>query len=122
MLGRAQPETVAARGEHVQLGRDVRFFEGQVHPDAVGRAEPVVVGVDDEQWGQRVTGLVSLEEGAPAPSEEEIKAHLRTKVAGYKVPKEIFIVDEVFRAPNGKPDYRLSKKIATDLSKARRNS
>ncbi len=81
--------------------------------------DAVVVGVDDEQWGQRVTALVSLAPGLPEPSEDEVRDHARTKVAGYKVPKEVFFMDEVFRGPNGKADYKLSKKLATELSAAR---
>ena len=82
----------------------------------------MVVGVDDDQWGQRVTALVSLEPDVSAPPPAEIKAHVRTKVAGYKVPKEIFVVDEVFRGPNGKADYKLSKRLATELSTAAQGS
>jgi len=81
--------------------------------------DAVVVGVDDDKWGQRVTALVSIEPGTAAPSEEDVKSHARTKVAGYKVPKEVFLVDEVFRGPNGKADYKLSKQLATELSAAR---
>jgi acyl-CoA synthetase (AMP-forming)/AMP-acid ligase II len=81
--------------------------------------DAVVVGVEDEQWGQRVTALVSLEPGLPEPSEDEIRAHARSKVAGYKVPKEVFVVDRIFRAPNGKADYKLSKRLASELSAAR---
>lgn len=81
--------------------------------------DAVVVGVDDDQWGQRVTALISLEANATAPSEADIQEHARSKVAGYKVPKEVFFVDEVFRGPNGKADYKMAKQIATDLSNAR---
>jgi acyl-CoA synthetase (AMP-forming)/AMP-acid ligase II len=84
--------------------------------------DAVVVGVDDVQWGQRVTALVSfspLEPGVAEPSENEIRSHARTKVAGYKVPKEVFVVDEVFRGPNGKADYKLSKQLAIRLSEER---
>jgi acyl-CoA synthetase (AMP-forming)/AMP-acid ligase II len=81
--------------------------------------DAVVVGVDDEQWGQRVTALVSLAPGEAELSEDAVREHTRTKVAGYKVPKEVFVVDEVFRGPNGKADYKLSKKLATELSAQR---
>ena len=54
----------------------------------------------------------------PAPSEDEIKAHTRSRVAGYKVPKQVFIVDEVFRGPNGKADYKLAKQLATERAAA----
>jgi len=80
--------------------------------------DAVVVGVDDEQWGQRVVGLVSIAEGTSAPDEDELREHCRTKIAGYKVPKEIYVVDEVFRGPNGKADYKLANKTASELSAA----
>jgi acyl-CoA synthetase (AMP-forming)/AMP-acid ligase II len=82
--------------------------------------DAVVVGVDDAQWGQRVTALVSLAPGAADPGPEAIRAHARERVAGYKVPKEVFVVGEVFRGPNGKADYKLCKRIATGLSEAAR--
>ncbi len=81
--------------------------------------DAVVVGVDDERWGQRVVALVSLESGGPAPSEPELLDHARGKIAGYKVPKQLFLVEEVFRGPNGKADYKLSARLAVELSKAR---
>jgi acyl-CoA synthetase (AMP-forming)/AMP-acid ligase II len=81
--------------------------------------DAVVVGVDDETWGQRVTALVSIEPGTAPPGDDALKAHVRTKVAGYKVPKEIFVVGEVFRGPNGKADYKQSKQLATRLSARR---
>ncbi|MCZ6785370.1 MAG: acyl-CoA synthetase, partial [Proteobacteria bacterium] len=83
--------------------------------------DAVVVGIDDIRWGQRVTALVSLalEPGGEAPSEDALRDHCRTHVAGYKVPKEIHVVDEVFRGPNGKADYKLSARLVTELSTAR---
>jgi acyl-CoA synthetase (AMP-forming)/AMP-acid ligase II len=78
--------------------------------------DAVVVGVDDERWGQRAVALVSLAPDAAAPSEEVLRDHCRQHVAGYKVPKEIYVVDEVFRGPNGKADYKLSGRRATELS------
>ncbi len=81
--------------------------------------DAVVVGVDDATWGQRVTALVSLTPGARDPGEEALRAHARAAVAGYKVPKQVFVVDEIFRGPNGKADYRLSRRLATRLCEER---
>jgi acyl-CoA synthetase (AMP-forming)/AMP-acid ligase II len=81
--------------------------------------DAVVVGVDDDRWGQRAVALVSLENGASDPGERAIQDHARTHVAGYKVPKEVYVVDEVFRGPNGKADYKGSRQLATELSAAR---
>ena len=47
-----------------------------------------------------------------------MREHCRQHIAGYKVPKEVFVVDEVFRGPNGKADYKLSTRTAEELSSA----
>lgn len=83
-----------------------------------GVYDAVVVGVDDTNWGQRVVALVSTEPGRKL-DEAELREHCRSKIAGYKVPKEIYTVEQVFRGPNGKADYKMSQKLATELSAAR---
>jgi acyl-CoA synthetase (AMP-forming)/AMP-acid ligase II len=46
------------------------------------------------------------------PSLDDIEAHCRGHLAGYKVPRELCVVDEVQRTPAGKPDYRWAKEVA----------
>ncbi|MFC5182836.1 acyl-CoA synthetase [Actinomadura harenae] len=70
--------------------------------------DALVVGVPDERLGSRVAAAVSLAPGASA-TPEELTAHTRTTLAGYKVPRDIRIVDEVRRSPAGKADYRWAK-------------
>jgi acyl-CoA synthetase (AMP-forming)/AMP-acid ligase II len=82
------------------------------HPDLF---DAVVVGVADEKWGERVTALVQARPGR-SPSPDDVVAHCRTKVAGYKVPRAIFLVDELVRSPSGKPDYPWARKKAAALS------
>jgi 3-oxocholest-4-en-26-oate---CoA ligase len=43
------------------------------------------------------------------PDLAELREHCRTRIAGYKIPRQLLIVDEVPRLPNGKPDYRSAK-------------
>jgi acyl-CoA synthetase (AMP-forming)/AMP-acid ligase II len=81
------------------------------HPDVY---DAVVVGVPDERWGQRVTAVVELRPGA-APALDDIQAHCRSKIAGYKVPREMHVVDRIERSPSGKPDYRWAVKVATSV-------
>ena len=67
--------------------------------------DALVVGLPDEKWGQAVTGIVKLNDGAHF-DEEELRTHVRDKLAGYKTPKRILIGTIPFRAPNGKADYK----------------
>jgi acyl-CoA synthetase (AMP-forming)/AMP-acid ligase II len=64
-------------------------------------AEVAVIGVPDERWGELVLGLVVLAPGADA-SEDELRDHCRTKLAGYKVPKRIEFREELARTATGK--------------------
>jgi 3-oxocholest-4-en-26-oate---CoA ligase len=79
------------------------------HPDVY---DAIVVGVPDERWGQRVTAVVQPRDHA-VPTIEDVQAHCRTKIAGYKVPRELHLVDAVQRSPSGKPDYPWAQRVAT---------
>ena len=74
-------------------------------------ADAIVVGVPDETWGEAVTGVVRLEAGQHA-SQEELRAHVRARLAGYKTPKRIVFTETPMRAPNGKADYKGAKQQA----------
>ncbi|MEI2640637.1 MAG: hypothetical protein V9F03_16820 [Microthrixaceae bacterium] len=71
-----------------------------------------VVGVPDAKWGSAVHAVVSLAAGTGSAGinsgviETNLMNHCREKLAGYKCPKVIHLVDEVQRGPNGKPDYK----------------
>jgi fatty-acyl-CoA synthase len=75
--------------------------------------DAVVVGRPSERWGQEVAAVVAFVEGAAVPSDDELRAHARLAVAGYKVPKAFFPVERVVRSPAGKPDYAWARTIAT---------
>jgi 3-oxocholest-4-en-26-oate---CoA ligase len=85
--------------------------EGAVksHPDVY---DVVVVGVPDERWGSRVCAVVEPRPGTK-PTLDDVQTHCRTKIAGYKVPRELHLVDKIERSPSGKPDYRWAKDVAT---------
>jgi acyl-coenzyme A synthetase/AMP-(fatty) acid ligase len=68
------------------------------HPEV---AEASVIGVDDEQFGQRLAAFVVLNAGASA-TPDVLKQHVRENLANYKVPREITILDELPRRSTGK--------------------
>jgi fatty-acyl-CoA synthase len=76
--------------------------------------DAVVVGTPHERWGQQVTALVQLREGARA-AEAELCEAAGAHVASYKLPKAFVFVDRILRSPSGKADYRWAK--ATALAK-----
>ncbi|MEY4339801.1 MAG: hypothetical protein RLZ14_1651, partial [Actinomycetota bacterium] len=51
---------------------------------------------------------------------DNVQAHCRTLVAGYKVPRQLTLVDQMVRSPAGKSDYRWAKKVAVDDMEANR--
>jgi acyl-CoA synthetase (AMP-forming)/AMP-acid ligase II len=61
--------------------------------------EAAVIGIPDEQWGELVTALVVVE-GTVTP--EELIAHCRAHLAGYKCPKRVDLVDALPRTATGK--------------------
>jgi len=75
-------------------------------------SDAVVVGVPDKQFGARVVAVV-----APAPDHRQptlaaLQEHCRDGLAGYKVPRAVFVVDTVERTPAGKPDYEWARSVA----------
>ncbi len=66
-----------------------------------GVADVAVVGVDDDDFGQRLRAFVVAADGDP-PSADELLAHVREHLARYKIPREVVFLDEIPRNPTGK--------------------
>ncbi len=67
--------------------------------DAVG--EVAVIGVADEDFGQRLKAFVVTRVGATL-SDDEVKRHVKSNLAGYKVPRDVEFIDELPRNATGK--------------------
>jgi fatty-acyl-CoA synthase len=63
--------------------------------------EAAVVGVPDEKWGERPKAFVVLRPGTSA-TQQELIAHVRTKIAGYKTPREVVVIVELPKTSTGK--------------------
>ncbi len=72
-------------------------------------AELVIMGLPDPGgWGEKVTAVVVLKESCSL-SLEEVKAYCRGKIAGYKIPKSLQVVDSIPRNHTGKILKRVLK-------------
>jgi fatty-acyl-CoA synthase len=78
-----------------------------------GVYDAVVVGTPNERFGQQVTAIVRLREGAKA-DEESLREKSREHIARYKVPRAFVFVDEIVRSPSGKADYRWARETALE--------
>jgi len=104
------------RGSQVINTAGEKVFPEEVE-EAIKRADGIldclVVGIDDDKFGQAVTAVASLAEDHTT-TEAAVIASVKAELAGYKAPKRVFFVDEVPRAPNGKADYKAAKQLALD--------
>ncbi|GAB4684017.1 acyl-CoA synthetase [Mycobacterium avium subsp. hominissuis] len=98
MLGRGSV-SINSGGEKIYPEEVEGALKG--HPDVF---DALVVGVPDPRYGQHVAAVVQ-----PRPSLAELDRFVRSEIAGYKVPRSLWLVDEVKRSPAGKPDYRWAK-------------
>ena len=76
--------------------------------DAVG--ECAAVGVDDDDYGQRLRAFVVVSEGASL-EEDDVKAWVKQNLARYKVPRDVVFLDELPRNATGKV---LKRELARD--------
>ena len=114
--------TIEADGSLTLLGRGSQCINSggeKIFPEEVEEAvkrvdgiyDCLVVGVPDERFGERVTAVVSLVDGATV-READVLTECKATLAGYKAPKRVIFVTAVPRAPNGKADYRAAQQVA----------
>ena len=114
---------VAADGTLILLGRGSQVINSggeKIFPEEVEEAvkrvpgvlDCLVVGIDDDRFGQAVTAVASTD--GTDLDETAVIAHVKSQLARYKAPKRVVFVGEVPRAANGKADYAKAKQFAVD--------
>jgi acyl-CoA synthetase (AMP-forming)/AMP-acid ligase II len=72
--------------------------------------DAVVVGIPHPTFGEQIVGVIELAavspDGAAPPAEAELINHVKERLAGYKAPRRVRVVETIGRAPNGKVDYK----------------
>ncbi len=89
-------EMIVSGGENV-FPREVE----DLLSDHAAVEEAAVLGVEDEEFGQRLKAFVVIRGGKQA-DEDELKGYVKANLAGYKVPKEVVFLDELPRNATGK--------------------
>jgi fatty-acyl-CoA synthase len=94
---------VSGRDDEMIVSGGENVFPREVE-DTISKMKGVndvaVIGVDDEEWGQRLKAFVV--KGSGGPSEDAVKKHVKSSLAGYKVPREVEFLDELPRNATGK--------------------
>jgi fatty-acyl-CoA synthase len=94
-------EMIVSGGENVFPGEVEDLLAA--HPDVLDAA---VIGVPDDEYGQRLRSFVVLRQGA-SMSEQDVKDFVKSRLARFKVPRDVVLVDELPRNPTGKVVKRL---------------
>ena len=86
-------DMIVSGGENVYPREVEQILMG--HPQV---SEAAVLGIPDPKWGEAVACVLTGE----APDEKSLERYLRERVAGYKLPRKWFRLDELPRNPTGK--------------------
>ena len=92
---------IADRRVDVVITGGANVYPAQVEQALVDHpaiADVVVVGLKDPEWGRRVHAIVEPSDSAAPPTEEEVIAYAKSRLAGYKVPKSVEFVEEMPRS------------------------
>lgn len=106
--------TVLGRGSASINSGGEKIFPEEVeaavkaHPDVFAA---IVVGLPDDLMGERVAVVVQARDRADGLTLEDLQRHCRNHIAGYKVPRQILVVDEIPLTAAGKPDTKVAKAL-----------
>jgi acyl-CoA synthetase (AMP-forming)/AMP-acid ligase II len=90
----------------------------KAHPDVF---DALVIGAADERLGQKVVALIQPRDDVRVDL-DDLERHVRQRVAGYKVPRSVWLVDRIHRTISGKADYRWAHEYARSHAEAVRSA
>ncbi|MGD9998052.1 MAG: acyl-CoA synthetase [Ilumatobacteraceae bacterium] len=82
----------------------------KTHPSV---RDAVAVGIPNERFGEAICAVVESSRGA-RPTLTDLSEHVRGRLAGYKAPRHLVVVESLERAPNGKVDYKQLRRRAAE--------
>ncbi|MEV7010070.1 AMP-binding protein [Streptosporangium sp. NPDC051022] len=97
--------TVVGRSKDVVIAGGVNVYPAEVESVLSGHpalAEVAVIGLPHEVYGETVTAVVSLRPGMAAPTIEELHDYCADRLAAYKIPRLLHVVDRLPRTASGK--------------------
>jgi 3-oxocholest-4-en-26-oate---CoA ligase len=80
----------------------------KTHP---GVYDAIVVGLPDDRFGERVAVVVRPRRPDDPPTLEDLQEHGRDRIAGYKLPRQLLVVEEIPLTAAGKPDTKAAKAL-----------
>jgi 3-oxocholest-4-en-26-oate---CoA ligase len=118
-----QLKGVTLSGNYNRVGCPTGGEKAVLFPDEVERVlidhpgvvDVLVVGKPDPRWAERGVAIAQGRDAA-IPTLDDIRRHARTRLAGYKLPQEVVVVDQVRRLPSGKPDLQWAKALVSTSS------
>ncbi|MBW1734617.1 MAG: long-chain fatty acid--CoA ligase [Deltaproteobacteria bacterium] len=79
------------------------------HPSVLKAA---VFGLPDPKWGEKVAAAVVLKQGQ-SPDKKDLLKHLRGRISNYKMPKEVFFLDQLPEGSTGKVQKQVLRETYT---------
>jgi malonyl-CoA/methylmalonyl-CoA synthetase len=102
--------TIVGRSKDLIISGGYNVYPAEVEGvlnELPGVAESAVVGVPHPDFGEAVVAVVVARNGMAAPDPATLIATLKTRIANFKVPKRVFVVDELPRNAMGKVQKKL---------------
>ena len=80
--------------------------------------DAVCVGITNERFGETVCAVIEPAGPVDSVDADSVIAHVKSKLASYKTPRNVVVVESIGRAPSGKVDYKALKSHAQSTLKA----